>query len=188
MRILKFVYVLFFAILLVSCEKESTELIENDDQVFEATTRENTELENYLGYNVKNFENGNFTFYINDKDVITGTKTGENHYLLSNPNGELLEMKADMRVEGGLNEQISARKVGDPQYSEIFNFSYFFAAAPNATAQAANPCNQHPAGESFDNCFKREWSDFCEDFISCIAQITNPIPVAVAVGIHCASC
>ncbi len=41
------------------------------------------------------------------------------------------------------------------------------------------------SGESFDDCFKRNWSDFCCDFIGCMAQITNPTAVAAAITLVC---
>jgi len=41
-------------------------------------------------------------------------------------------------------------------------------------------------GETYNACFAREWREFCEDFVSCMVQITNPIPVAAAVAVSCA--
>lgn len=41
-------------------------------------------------------------------------------------------------------------------------------------------------GESFKECFKREWTDFCDDWSSCIAQAVHPVAVGVAVAIACA--
>jgi|AntRauTorckE5430_2_1112549.scaffolds.fasta_scaffold10270_1 hypothetical protein len=41
------------------------------------------------------------------------------------------------------------------------------------------------AGESFSDCFKRNWNDFCSDLISCAAQISSPHAVAIACAIAC---
>ncbi len=38
----------------------------------------------------------------------------------------------------------------------------------------------------FGECFKDEWTDFCDGFISCVAQISHPWTVAGAVSIFCA--
>jgi len=50
------------------------------------------------------------------------------------------------------------------------------------------PCSQHPAGQSFEDCFSTEWVGFCDGFISCLAQATNPLPIAAAIAIHCLDC
>ena len=43
----------------------------------------------------------------------------------------------------------------------------------------------HPEGQSFSDCFKEDWGAFCDGFVSCLAQITNPLAVAGAIAIHC---
>lgn len=50
------------------------------------------------------------------------------------------------------------------------------------------PCEQHPAGESFNQCFKREWNEFCDAFVGCVAQATNPVLIASVIAAHCAAC
>lgn len=52
----------------------------------------------------------------------------------------------------------------------------------------ARPCNQHPSNEDFDDCFKREWDEFCDGFIGCLAQATNPVLIAAVIAGHCAAC
>ena len=51
-----------------------------------------------------------------------------------------------------------------------------------------NPCDQHAPNETFNKCFEREWKDFCSDAPSCIAQAVNPVVIAAAIAIHCATC
>ncbi|GEM_PF-2153403 len=41
-------------------------------------------------------------------------------------------------------------------------------------------------GETFNNCFARNWTSFCDGLVGCVAQATNPIPVAAAIAIVCA--
>lgn len=41
-------------------------------------------------------------------------------------------------------------------------------------------------GESFGDCFRRNWSNFCCDFVGCVAQITNPYAVSGGIAIACA--
>ena len=52
---------------------------------------------------------------------------------------------------------------------------------------ANSPIQKLKAAETFSQCFKREWNDFCDDAVSCIAQATNPVIVGVAIAIHCAA-
>lgn len=53
-----------------------------------------------------------------------------------------------------------------------------------------DPCEmlgKKRSGENFDDCFKRNWNNFCCDFWGCAAQISNPYGVAIAIGILCGS-
>tara|TARA_R110000868_G_scaffold292530_2_gene553032 strand:+ start:2879 stop:3190 length:312 start_codon:yes stop_codon:yes gene_type:complete len=45
--------------------------------------------------------------------------------------------------------------------------------------------NSNSSKRTFGQCFKEEWNAFCSDFISCVAQVTNPHGVAAAVAIAC---
>lgn len=38
---------------------------------------------------------------------------------------------------------------------------------------------------TYGQCFKDEWNAFCDGFISCVAQVTNPQGIAAAVAIAC---
>lgn len=57
----------------------------------------------------------------------------------------------------------------------------------NRTTSAA-PCGQHPGNEGFNECFAREWSDFCDGVIGCVTQFTSPHIVAAIIAAHCATC
>lgn len=50
------------------------------------------------------------------------------------------------------------------------------------------PCKDHPTSESFDDCFAREWDDFCRDMVGCVLQSTQPVLVATLIAIHCIDC
>ena len=41
------------------------------------------------------------------------------------------------------------------------------------------------AGETFGDCFQRNWNNFCCDFIGCAAQIAAPHLIAIAIAIDC---
>ena len=139
------------------------------------------------------FDNdGNFTVLDGSQVVYSGEKISGSNYIITNQN----EVKLDIiSVADTITNEttISARIVGNTTYLNISNFSSFFIAGQNTgqsdgVQEALNPCDQHPAGEPFADCFAREWQAFCEDLPTCIAQATNPIPIAVAIGIHCVSC
>lgn len=53
---------------------------------------------------------------------------------------------------------------------------------------ARNPCGSHPKNEAFSDCFVREWRDFCDSWISCLAQAIKPVEIAIAITIHCLAC
>lgn len=70
----------------------------------------------------------------------------------------------------------------------IENDNFEFDVKQDTNGLLAKPCAQHPKNESFNQCFKREWSEFCDGLIGCVAQATNPLPVAAAISLHCALC
>ncbi len=41
--------------------------------------------------------------------------------------------------------------------------------------------------ETFNQCFARNWTSFCDGFVGCVAEATNPIVVAAAIAIECSS-
>lgn len=40
-------------------------------------------------------------------------------------------------------------------------------------------------GETFNGCFARNWTSFCDGLVGCIAQATNPVIVGAAIAIEC---
>jgi len=50
------------------------------------------------------------------------------------------------------------------------------------------PCGHHPGGESFKDCYKREWDEFCDSFVSCIFRDMNAPIVAIVIAAHCCYC
>lgn len=73
---------------------------------------------------------------------------------------------------------------------EITNLTFNMNTEVNSDGKTtfAAPCSQHPSNEEFDDCFLREWKAFCDGFVGCFAQATNPHAVALAIAIHCVSC
>ncbi|TVZ52860.1 hypothetical protein [Dokdonia sp. Hel_I_53] len=55
-------------------------------------------------------------------------------------------------------------------------------------ARLVAPCDEHPSSEDFDKCFKREWDEFCDGMVGCVAQATNPVLIAAVIAGHCAAC
>lgn len=47
------------------------------------------------------------------------------------------------------------------------------------------PCPT-PTTQQFVDCFVAEWTSFCEDIPSCMAQAIVPVQVAVGIAAHCA--
>lgn len=116
-------------------------------------------------------DDGSYTIIFSDGRDIKISLASNNHYLMTGT-----------RMPG---VTIDVYHVKD----DIFEFEvledlygYFESSA------TAKPCAQHPKGESFNNCFKREWNEFCDGFIGCVAQATNPIKVAAVIAAHCATC
>lgn len=58
----------------------------------------------------------------------------------------------------------------------------------NQITMSAAPCDEHPSNETFDECFEQEWDDFCDGLVGCVAQVTNPVLIAVVIAIHCGVC
>ena len=52
----------------------------------------------------------------------------------------------------------------------------------------ANPCSQHPANETFNECFKREIEAYCDGFVGCVSLALYPISISILIAAHCAAC
>ncbi|WP_396188431.1 hypothetical protein [Flavobacterium sp.] len=112
--------------------------------------------------------------------------------------------KSDFNIIYSDGKVLIAKKQSDGSYkvtgSKINNNSFVIsqnegkfdesnpASNFRINATMANPCGQHPAGETFNQCFKREWADFCDGFVGCVAQATNPVGVALVIAAHCVAC
>ncbi len=57
---------------------------------------------------------------------------------------------------------------------------------PNSYPGDCSKLGSRKQGESYDDCFGRNWSNFCCDFTGCAAQTLSPVTVAAAIGISCA--
>lgn len=89
--------------------------------------------------------------------------------------------KSDFNIIYSDGKVLNAKKQSDGSYkvtgSKIKNNSFVIsqnegkfdesnpASNFRINATLANPCNQHPAGETFDQCFKREWDAFCDGLV-----------------------
>jgi hypothetical protein len=50
-----------------------------------------------------------------------------------------------------------------------------------------SPCEKHPEGETFKECYNREKEEFCDGFWTCLALDTQPI-VVILIALHCKLC
>jgi len=67
------------------------------------------------------------------------------------------------------------------------NNNFTFVVINNPSGEFL-PCGEHPGSESFDDCFARQWNDFCWDMVGCVTLATHPIAVATLIAIHCIIC
>ncbi len=49
-------------------------------------------------------------------------------------------------------------------------------------------CDQHAGGEDFNDCFSREFGEFCDGFLGCLSLATNPAIISGVIAVHCLVC
>lgn len=123
---------------------------------------------------IKN-ENGSFTFNYND---------GSSLEVIPNNDGSFTMQGTKIS-----NRIFKINKLENTELSKTNGLDFSFVVLKDFDANPnAKPCSQHPKGETFNQCFKQEWSDFCDGLVGCLAQATNPHLVAAAIAAHCAAC
>ncbi len=105
----------------------------------------------------------------------------ENSYTLSYENGKELNIK----LLSGKKALISGSFINDSELEIIFDPEEI--EEPEITV-VHSACSEHPKNESFNQCFKREWDDFCDGIVGCVTQAVKPIMVAALISAHCLTC
>ena len=144
-----------------------------------------------------NFKKASFKSIYNDGSVVYGfwlPKT-EQYLTIKLHEGRLLKIfKAKVHsLESDTKLILSSENDNITQSFSFINTiddSFDKRKGNIKTYSMSNPdCDElgkRRSGESFDDCFKRNWSNFCCDFIGCLAQIANPLAIAAAITIVCA--
>lgn len=118
------------------------------------------------------------------------TKIESNNYQIDFENGKIAYISLN---ESG-KSKITGTVFGGKSYSfdnTVFdpdNAPLAFSPIEYDSTALRSPCDEHPGGEEFKVCFKREWSEFCDGLVGCLAQATNPVYIAAVIAGHCVAC
>jgi hypothetical protein len=114
-------------------------------------------------------------------------------YFLIDGEGDNSTHEADVRNEDG---ELLATFTKTISLGEDGNYSLNYYLGEELVSSTSFKPNSYPGdcsklgsrqkGESYDDCFGRNWSNFCCDFSGCMAQSMTPPIVAAAIGISCA--
>ena len=162
--------ILFSIISVISCSKEDEHMEDINSSLTEKKGETTSQESIFKSYGIEFVENedGSFILKYQDGLFVEVRETKYGTYLINGNKieGRTFELtKSDMEKDG---LPYVIKDITD--YNRI-----------------AAPCDQHPSGESFKKCFKREWDNFCDGLVGCLAQATNPVAVATAITIHCAA-
>ncbi len=96
---------------------------------------------------------------------------------------------------GNLDNTIIGSYTSVDEYVRLHNLTGTLLYEHPYTNPNTNHVNGYPgdcaklgarrSGESYSDCFERNWDNFCCDFVGCIAQDTQPHWIAVAIAISC---
>lgn len=132
-------------------------------------------MKNRFGADFTKNEDGSFTFVYED---------GKKLEVIPNNDGTLL-----MKGSKISNRIFKVNKLQNLAGTDEMEYSFdIIKDFDSNQGTLRRPCGQHPEGESFNQCFKREWNEFCDDAVGCIAQAMEPHLVAVAIAAHCVAC
>lgn len=186
-NLFKFSIVAFLSFFIISCSEDSI------DQSFEQNdTDANKEmvelLESKYGVTTKISDNGNFQFTYPDGRILNATITNESVIISGTRlNKTTLELQKLTKEE--IDNYTNSR---DNYFLNSVEKEDFISTINNVSnleiGLYKRPCDEHPSNEEFDDCFKREWDEFCDGFVGCLAQATNPVLVAAVIAGHCAAC
>ena len=116
---------------------------------------------------------------LDDKTIISGTKINNDKFELSIDEG-------NSPIYKRIDPYFQKENNGNNKQNFILTVNSYQNL--NGSLTMNKPCDEHPSEEEFDDCFEREWDEFCDGFIGCMAQITNGPLIAAVIAIHCAAC
>jgi len=161
--ILKNVVILYIVMFLSSCANENESV---EPQTISFAEMQQVTLDKF-GAELQKTETGKYTAVYPNSTRLEFYKNEDNSY------------------------SITGTKIGSAvwQMRTADNSNYKFEVlSPRVSLPNARPCSEHPSGEDFEECFDREWDEFCSDAVSCVFQAVNGPVVAILTAIHCEVC
>lgn len=185
-----------------SCSKDNEEIITNQN-----INSDNSSLQYRSGNKEADDEMAEVLL---TKYGVETTSIGENEFSFKYPDERILNIKISgnkvtlsgtrINNETYIFDNLTQSQIDNLDYNSdyllesnilisdfIFNVNDLSKLSPSEAA-LARPCNEHPSNESFKSCFKREWDEFCDGLVGCLAQATNPHLIAGVIAAHCAAC
>ncbi len=180
------ILIILFVIVFSSCQ-ESSELAPNDDVL------KKKEAFNQVAEILQN------------KYFITSTWVNEDEYSFRFPDGRILSSKLEngkwVTSGSAVNNKIfMLPEIKEKDFSEFegSNLQKFFRSnigndllvelANKGSDESNLRIQQCVNGESFDQCFVREATDFCDGFLGCVTIWIMPGTIAVMIAAHCVAC
>jgi len=172
MKVLKIIILLFLHVMVLSCTENDLNL-NNDYQLTKATDLLFQKVKKkYNIADIRLINEGHVVNYNDGKSLIIESLEGDK-FLVTGSHlsqaGIVVEIDKLEGISKIITQNVNSSLLG---YNNKIQDS---------------PCNKHPEGESFKECFKREQDDFCDGFWSCLAVETQPI-ISVLIAIHCELC
>lgn len=190
-KLLKLNIILSVVVMVFACSSENNEGTPLDHQAEISNEQIIEKLNSRLGVKTLDLGNGNFEFtYPDGRSLILANKNG-NYFI----NGTRINNQTILIALQDNSKPITERlEFTDASNGTLLGKKQFISMVNDYSKLSAGsslvmrPCNQHPSNESFDDCFSREWDEFCDGFLGCVAQATNPVIIAAVIAGHCAAC
>lgn len=185
-----FTVLMAFCLISYSCSQEE-DLNEKSQKLVEANQQLANILSEKYGIETINLEDGNFRFKYPDERILQVNNEGGEVILTgSRINNEIFKIRmADENKASSYQleflDENSRKTISKQRFISAVNSS---SNIVNSGFKAAAPCDEHISNETFDECFKKEWDDFCDGMAGCVAQAVNPVFVAAVIAGHCAAC
>lgn len=177
MKKIKFLTVAILAVLSViiySCNQDEN-LIEPNTELSKSELDLKQAVKKRFGADYIKNEDGSFTFIYEDGKTLDVTPNNDGTFLMEGS-----------KISNRIFKVNKLQNLNNPDAMEYsFEVIKDFDSSQGALLR---PCGQHPAGENFNACFKREWNEFCDGLVGCLAQATHPVLIAGVIAAHCAAC
>ena len=131
---------------------------------------------------IQTIENEYYEFQYPDESVLIISNVEDNHYHISGS-------RANDNVIGFYIEEGELPSNSLVFTDQTFENQYTLPEVASLIHQYRSPCGDHPSGETFDDCVKREIDEFCDGFWGCVALMTpNGVAIVALMAIHCLAC